>query len=134
STLGMIARNDATRTSVINLVSAGGQDAALQAAVSHSLTDFLDTEATDFTEYYVYDAQGVIIASTSDQQVGKIIRLQPYFVASLKGKYIQPPYYEIGSNKLGVIITEPLMDDNGALVGVLAGRLNMDGLAGVMAE
>ena len=56
-----------------------------------SLTEFLSAEGTGFTEFYVYNLDGSIIASTSEKQVGKIVSQQPYFDPSLTAEYIQPP-------------------------------------------
>jgi signal transduction histidine kinase len=133
NTLRTISGNRAASTAMIDLLNAP-DDALLQASVEDHLSGFLNTQDTQFTEYYVYDANGAITASTSDRQIGKIVRAQPYFAPSLEGEYIQPPYYEVGSNSLAVIMTIPLKDEQGHLIGVLAGRLNMDDLAAVMSE
>lgn len=133
SMMRAIAGNDAAYAEMVSLVESGG-DAALEASVQNYLHGFLDAKGTDFTEYFLYNGDGTIVASTSDRQTGKIVRAQPYFEASLTDEYIQPPYYEVGSNSLAVLLTVPITSDSGSVVGVLAGRLNMEALGALMSE
>jgi two-component system sensor kinase len=134
SALRTIVGHTDTAQTAVALLTASTPDSASQSSIQESLNNFIAAKGTAFTEYYVYDHNGVIVVSTDSHQLGKLVRTQPYFEASLKDEYIQPPYYEIGSNSLAVILTEPFKDTSGNVVGVLAGRLNMDTLAAVMTE
>lgn len=134
TTLRLIVSNQAAKDILIALLKSPEPDPNSKAEVGQALQAYLNTKGTSFTEYFVYDRNGLIVASTNEGQVGKLVSSQPYYETSLTGEYIQPPYYEIGSDSLAVILTEPLTDEGGAVVGVLAGRLNMDALAAVMAE
>ncbi len=134
TTLRLIVNDRAVKTNLTALLGSAQPDASVNIEVNQSLAAFLNTKGASFTEYFVYNRDGSILASTNGSQVGKIMRSQPYFKASLVGEYIQPPYYEIGSDSLALILTEPLTDERGIVIGVLAGRLNMAGLAALMAE
>lgn len=86
-----------------------------------------------FSEIFFYDETGLILASSNTGQISKRVSRQPYFEPSLKAPYIQPPYYEPGTNRLTIVLTQPVMD-KGQTVGVLAGRLNIQTLGDLMTE
>ncbi|MFN8453502.1 MAG: GAF domain-containing protein [Anaerolineae bacterium] len=87
-----------------------------------------------FEEFFVYNTQGEIVATSNPTQLGKIVTRQPYFSHSLEGQYIQPPYYALGTADLAMLITQPLVDPKGQVVGVLAGRLNLTTLGQIMMD
>jgi methyl-accepting chemotaxis protein len=86
-----------------------------------------------FSEIFFYDETGLILASSNTGQISKRVSRQPYFEPSLKGPYSQPPYYEPGTNRLTIVLTQPVVD-KGQTVGVLAGRLNIQTLGNLMTE
>jgi anti-anti-sigma regulatory factor/HAMP domain-containing protein len=86
-----------------------------------------------FEEFFIYDPQGQILASSNPIQIGKIVANQPYFAASLRESTVQSPYYEIGSGDLTMFITYPVVTaSGGAPVGVLGGRLDTSTLGQIM--
>jgi PAS domain S-box-containing protein len=87
-----------------------------------------------FRELFLYSAAGRIISSSDETQIGKVVNLQPYFAPSLKDNHTQPPYYEVGTAELNMVITRPLKDSSGTVVGVLAGRLDISTLGKIMTE
>jgi PAS domain S-box-containing protein len=89
---------------------------------------------TNFTELFLYNIRGQVIASSDPNQVGKVVTRQPFFTNSLTGNVTQPPYYELSSGDLTMVITRPVRSSSGNIVGVLAGRLNLDALAAIMSE
>jgi signal transduction histidine kinase len=101
--------------------------------VSEHLTQHLNGQQT-FTEFFVYDTNGQIVASTSRVQQGKIITGQAYFVPSLTRNYIQSPFYEVSAGELNMILSRPIRDANQAVIGVLAGRLDLNELSKIMSE
>jgi signal transduction histidine kinase len=79
----------------------------------------------------------VIVASSNDQQFGKVVSGQPYFTDSLDPNvqdYFHPPTYEIGRGELGLYVTRPLVNAGGDVVGVAAARLAIDILGDIMTE
>lgn len=89
---------------------------------------------SEFEELFVYNNQGAIIASSDPAQRGKVVNIQPYFPPSLGNEqYVQSPYTEISTGQLTMLITNPLLQ-NGQIIGVLAGRLNLDTLNEIMLE
>jgi len=87
-----------------------------------------------FEEFFVYNTKGEILAASNPIQLGKIVTRQPYFSRSLKEPYVQPPYYALGTADLAMFITQPLVDQRKQIVGVLAGRLNLNTLGQIMTD
>lgn len=87
-----------------------------------------------FSELFVYDTQGNVLAASNPVSVGKVVTRQPYFSSSLLENYIQPPYYAVGSADLTMLITRQLVDRSGKTVGVLAGRPNLDALGQIVLQ
>jgi signal transduction histidine kinase/HAMP domain-containing protein len=111
-----------------------------EAGHHHNLNELLSrlVEAEPvFEEVFVYTRDGLIIAASRPEPIGKIVTRQPYFSASLVENYIQSPYYEVSARggKLTLLVTRPLRSrQDGQTVGVLAGRLNLTTLADIMTE
>jgi hypothetical protein len=108
-------------------------DGVLSAKIQEDLRTFLSAQS-NFSENFVYDLEGTIVISTDDTQIGKIVYRQPYFNDSLVEPHVQTPYYEVSSGALNMVISQPVYDKNNAVEGVLAGRLNLDTLADMMAR
>jgi GAF domain-containing protein/HAMP domain-containing protein len=90
-------------------------------------------EHTRFLELFVYNPKGDIVAASDPSRVGQIVANQPYFAASLTRDLVQSPFYELGQSELTMIITKPLWDDrSNQIVGVLAGRLDLNTLSKIM--
>jgi PAS domain S-box-containing protein len=113
------------------LLLASPDDADLQARVNEFLRQSIENYP-NFEEFFLYTDAGQVIAGSNSNQLGKVVTRQPYFTASLQGNYIQPPYYDLATNALTIIITYPLRSPNNELLGVLAGRLNPQTLTTVM--
>jgi signal transduction histidine kinase/HAMP domain-containing protein len=87
-----------------------------------------------FSEFFFYDTNGEVLASSDETQLGKIVTRQPYFTPSLADSYIQTPYYEIGGGQLTMLVTLPIRDTDNTVVGAVAGQLNLDLLGQIMLE
>ncbi|MBA3469126.1 MAG: HAMP domain-containing protein [Herpetosiphonaceae bacterium] len=83
---------------------------------------------------FFYAPDGRILAASDDAQIGKTVRLQPYFEQSLIKPHTEPPYYGVGTSDLQVVVSYPLRDASGATIGVVAGQLNLQVLADIMLE
>lgn len=128
-----ILADDVDSANVVELLSSSEPSETLRTNISKHLTAMRETQ-DDFTEYFLYDLDGEIAASTDSAQIGKVVTLTPYFAPSLQGEHVEAPFYEVGSASLAMIVTRPVLDTNGEVVGVLAGRLNLDQLGGVMTQ
>lgn len=85
-----------------------------------------------FNEFFIYTPTGEIMFSSALSQVGKTVSLQPYFEHSLLSFHIEVPYYDVATSRLTIIFTIPIMDAGVGLVGVLAGRADVDELSEIM--
>jgi signal transduction histidine kinase len=113
------------------------QAASLSNQLQHTfqaLTQETDIGNQTLTEAFIYDLHGLIIASSDPTSISKVVTLQPYFQPSLSAEYTQTPYYAVGSDKLNMVTTHPITDDSGTIVGVIAGRLNLELLSSIMEE
>jgi len=108
-------------------------DEAARAAVTKNLTDLL-AKQQDFVSLFVYDLNGEIVAATDPVDVGKFTKTAPYFEGSLVADSVHPPFYNVGSSDLNLIFTRQIIDEQGKLVGVMAGRANPNTLAAFMAQ
>ena len=129
-------------TDILTLVKDNSREYALMVSVFRQysyavsgVTEYLDARLASqdtFTEFFVYSVDGTIEASTDRGQVSRVVTLAPYFEASLTGEHIQPPYYEVRTNQLNMVITQPILNVQGQQVGVIAGRLDLNELSGIM--
>jgi GAF domain-containing protein len=87
-----------------------------------------------FDELFLYNAKGEVLAASNPTEIGKVVTAQPFFVNSLAENYIQPPYYAVGSAELSMLITRPLINPRGQVIGVLAGRLDLSTLGQIMQD
>lgn len=80
------------------------------------------------------DAQGQVVFSTDATQQDQARGSQLYFREGLKGPYIQPPRHSMTDMSTFIYAARPMVDYRGQVVGVLAGRANLDKLNQIMAE
>lgn len=99
--------------------------------------DFMNTvEVTGrFEEIFLMDREGRVIASSNLEQKGKIFSQETFFQEGLKGPYIQPATYYPALDKTSIIVVIPVFDQDGKTVlGVMAGRANLNHLNKIMIE
>lgn len=87
-----------------------------------------------FESLFIYTLDGRVVAASHSARLDRIMTHQPYFAQSLQNPYVQPPYYAVGSSKLTMVLTQPLVDEDGETTGVLAGELNLTDLSAIMLE
>lgn len=87
-----------------------------------------------FTEIFIMDTNGVVALSTIKDQEGKIFSNQVFFTEGIKGPYINSPIFEPSFSNYSIIISQPLVGQNGKALGVLAGRVNLATLNDIMSE
>ncbi|NDJ60792.1 MAG: HAMP domain-containing protein [Chloroflexi bacterium] len=97
--------------------------------------DFLQAQLAvqeTFSEFFIYNLAGVTRASTDETRVGLIVSETPYFAPGLEAPHYQAPFPEATFPDLQMMATLPVVDDDGEVVGALAGRLRLDVLADIM--
>jgi GAF domain-containing protein/HAMP domain-containing protein len=87
-----------------------------------------------FQEIFLVDLDGRVILSTDRLQEGKVRRGEGYFEGGLLEPTLDPPVYDPASGRISAIAAQPLVDEDGELLGVLAGRANVAVLRNVMLE
>jgi anti-anti-sigma regulatory factor/HAMP domain-containing protein len=87
-----------------------------------------------YSMLFFYSLDGRILAASDEAQIGKTVRSQPYFKQSVLMPQIQPPYYDLGINELIMIVSQPLRDTTGGIIGVVAGQLSLQVPAAIMLE
>jgi PAS domain S-box-containing protein len=92
-------------------------------------------DGMDYLEWMILDPQsGEVIASTNRSEEGKFREDQPYFINGKSGPYLQNVYYS--ASALGTLLTvsAPIRSENGALLGVLAGNLNLEKMNAIISR
>jgi signal transduction histidine kinase len=89
----------------------------------------------DFIELFLIRlTDGVVLASTDPLQDGKIKTDRNYFLRGQKTTYIENTYYSMTIHQPTMVISTPVRDSAGRVFAVLAGRLNLKELSGIMEE
>ncbi len=132
-TLDLVLTNPEQYRRMSEILLSGGRTGPKGANV----TSFLQSQLVlqnSFEELYIYNTDGEIRVSTSEEQVGVNVKeqKQPYFETSLKNRYIQPPYYDDAKGAINGIVLQPIYHINGEVIGVMAGRLNINTLADIV--
>ncbi|OQY48203.1 MAG: hypothetical protein B6242_02990 [Anaerolineaceae bacterium 4572_78] len=132
-TLELVLTNPDQYRLMSNILISRGATGAKGAKVTNFLEGQLALQ-NSFEELYLYNVEGDIRISSNENQVMVNIndQEQPYFEPSLEDKYIQPPYYDSHSDMLNIIVSQPIYHENGGVLGVIAGRLNLNNLSNIM--
>lgn len=87
-----------------------------------------------FSEMFVMEPNGKVIISSDPLQEGKIYKGRDYFEYGMRSLYYSPPFYSLSTGLNTFIVSQPVFGEDGALLGVLAGRVSLDRLNEIMAE
>lgn len=126
------------RTSLLAITTGPSPGTDDQASLNSILRETVEAQGgpsdtgVRFRSLFVYTTGGQIMAASDEAMIGRVVSRQPYFAASLRGEYTQPPHYAVGSSNLVMFVTRPVSDQQGRTVGVLAGELDLDALGEVM--
>ena len=92
-------------------------------------------EKENFLEVFLLRASdGLVLVSTDESQEGKYRENTPYFVKGRSHTYIQNAYYSLALGKPEMTIATPVKDEDGELLAVLATRVDLDEISGIMAQ
>ena len=92
------------------------------------------TQTEVFDEIFLMDAEGRSVLSTDLLEEGKIHINQTYFHEGLNRSYVTAPFYSPSQQRLSIVATRPLVDEDGSRYGIIAGRASMDKLSEIMSE
>lgn len=89
---------------------------------------------TFFNELFLYDLNGRVRLSSTEGERANNVADESYFQESLLNATTRPPFYNPVSGQVEMIITSPIYrtDTSDDVIGVLAGRLNLDELIAIM--
>ncbi len=135
STLDIIAESPFTNVPIRDALSADNIDIDQIDALSKALAKTVE-ESNVIDSIFIYNFDGNVILASDENDIGKIVSRQPYFDNSIELDefYVESPYYDIGSAELTIVGTEPIHNEAGETVGIIAGRLNVDTLSEIMLE
>ena len=86
-----------------------------------------------FEIFVMCPRHGHISASTDESQDGKYRDTYPYYIAGKKQSFVQGVYYSPSLEQAAMTISTPIKDNQGNLLGVLAGRLDLRELSKIIA-
>jgi methyl-accepting chemotaxis protein len=87
---------------------------------------------SDFIEFFVLDLNGRVCVSTNEAQEGKIRSNELYFTEGREETFVQSFYYDLTVQQSAMTISTPIENNRGNVVGVLAGRINLEKIDGIM--
>lgn len=125
--LRMIATNPYDRDNAHDILNHNGSFTTQQ-----NLLERFHIEQNNFDEISLIDAQGRVVLTTRAANLGKNHREQPYFQEGMKGEYISRAFFSPENREHHIMISIPLSSRQGEISGVLAGRLRLEDLTGVM--
>jgi len=93
--------------------------------IRETMKSYLD-DADEFTEFFILDHEGVVQISTNTDHERKIRSNENYFRYGKNNSYIQSFYYDLFIKNTSIIFSLPIEGKNDELLGVLAGRGNIN--------
>lgn len=84
-----------------------------------------------FEEIFFMNSEGTVLLSTNPNHENQKLGLNDFFSEGLKGSYIQQPSYSLSLGKMTLVASKPV-SDGGEVLGVIAGRANLEGLNEIM--
>ncbi len=107
------------------------------------LLAFVD-QSPHLEELFLLDLQGAVVLSTDPAREDKTYDDQPFFQQGLKGAYTRLPFSEseppsekgnyLACDRTSVIAAIPVVDQQGQVLGVIAGRTGVDTLQHLLRE
>jgi GAF domain-containing protein/HAMP domain-containing protein len=106
---------------------------ASHAAVQSTFQQLIENSRL-FDELFIMNTSGRVVLSTDPGQEGKSFAGQPLATEGLKGQYVAPPLFSPYLNGYRIILTQPILDERGQVIGLLAGRANNQTLNEILLE
>lgn len=91
-------------------------------------------EQKGFSEFSILDLNGIVVASTNANAISKSKEEEEYFKYGKKTVFVQSFYFDKELREPTVTIATPLRDEEYTVIGVLAGRVNLDEVSKLMQQ
>ena len=131
--LDLVVATPDSLTNISTLVTNPDSEDANPTQVRNTLTGYKERSGY-FTEIFIMDLDGRVAISTDENQEGKILKTQSFFHEGLIAPNITPPSYELSLQNYSIVVSQPLLSRSGRVIGVLAGRANLDTLNEIMIQ
>lgn len=128
--LGSILQDKETLQEVKDIIHQPSETKDKQALLKQKLNE-LNAFSGYFDELFLINADGAILVSTNETQVGKIVKNKSFFIAGLLGQHTDPPAYDVALGNYSIVFSQPIKENN-ATIGVIAGRANLNVLNQIM--
>ncbi len=94
--------------------------------------ELIITRGRVFDELFLVDPSGVIVLSTDPIREGLNEYGYPYFEEGLRKPFVSPQYLSQQTNRRIITVAAPVSDPEGRVIGLLAGRVNLNRLEEIM--
>lgn len=91
-------------------------------------------EGTFFELFIMRAGDGMVLVSSDPRQEGKYFDNQPFFIHGRRAFFIQNVYYSMAIQQLALTISAPIKGEQGNLLAVAAGRVNLSTLSKIMEQ
>ncbi len=134
--LDFIVSSPNIRSKLLYVLDAPSQDPLVVATQDQLQVYFssIASKGSVFEELSLLDASGRVLLSTDPSQVGALHDQQAYFVEGREGPYVQPPSYSLDTAAPSMVVSQPIQDYGGRVLGISMARLNLGRLESVMGE
>jgi len=108
------------------------QEKILEEAIVKNLV--IELNSSKFGKLFVLTKEGVVDFSTLSEEKGKIRSTEAYFINGLNSTYTQQFYISVSTREPTFTVSTPIIDDDGEVVGVMAGDVRVRDIANIMSE
>ncbi len=88
----------------------------------------------DFSTITLLDADGIVKASTNNDEIGIDYSGRNIYVVGIEAPYISPLQFDTEKNRPELYVAVPISEDDGTRVGVLVGEVKLNALREVLGE
>jgi len=88
----------------------------------------------NFVNFIIMEKNGEVYLSTDKSQEGMLRTNSEYFIEGKKGLYADNLNYDLRKSRPTMMISAPILDDEGELRAVLAGEVNLTSMSALMTE
>jgi len=136
NTLTYLASDPERNSNVAVLASHAVTDPEYLAAHDYLVAEFKRIAAfAEMPEVFLLDStSGQIIASSDENWEGRFRENEAYFLEGKSNTYVSDMFHSLSLGRPTMVISTPVRDSGGQLIGVLAGHANLEDLSEVMLE
>ncbi|HNC07569.1 MAG TPA: GAF domain-containing protein [Anaerolineales bacterium] len=131
--LTLVSEDSETQKTILTLLQGFSEGEVDKEPARRDLISFIEKTGY-FTEVFILNDEGMIVLSTNETQEEKLQGNQEYFIRGFDASYVTPPTYEVALANYSIVISQPIKNQFGRTVGVLAGRVNLSTLNEIMQQ